>query len=294
MLPSGIWKSHEPRTVVPLFGDADNIVDFVVQPSFAAKPRDFVEPLYWLYRRKKTAGAVARDYLNLLLRRALSFRGIMVTREGKYLAQWPLAFGLRVGDFFSVNLNKLMTQSGIAPCDGLFILVANRGRTDLWSSSPGSANVRYVGQHYIAGYRTGLFVRTLNPAHESRHFGFTGLNPQIRLNRHDTPSILLINHSSDPEYDRVVNPVTRLHRSHEEFLEAPFGSIPPHGALERSVSDLFPSAAEFLAPKEGQGYVVTRNKGASLASLHLIRSKDGSSMALDHSRPAYTNVVAYY
>jgi hypothetical protein len=294
MLPKGIWQQHEPRAVVPLFGDAENFVDFAVQPSFAAKPRSFIEPLYYLYQRKKTLTSAARDYFNLLLRRPLAFRAVMATRDGRYLGQWPLAEGLRVGDFFSVNVNELMVGSGIKPCDGLLILVASRGRTDLWNSSPGSANVRYVGKHYVAGFRTGLFVRTLNPAQGSKHFGFTGLNPQVRLNGREVPGVLLINHSSDPEYDRTVSPISRLHRSREEFLEAPFGSIAPHGALERSVPDLFPDAAEFLAPNAGRGYLVTRNKGASLASLHLIRSRDGRSMALDHSRPAHTNVVAYF
>ena len=234
MLPKNIWKQHEPRAVVPLFRDAENYVDFAVQPSFAVRPRNFIEPLYYLYQRKKTLRGATRDYFDLVLRRPIAFRAIMVTRDGQYLAQWPVAQGLLVGDFFSLNVNELMVKAGIEPCDGLLILVASRGRTDLWASSPGSANVRYVGKHYVAGFRTGLFVRTLNPAHGSRHFGFTGLNPQVRLNGRELPGVLLINHSSDPEYDRIVSPISRLHRSRKEFLEAPFGSIPPHGALEVS------------------------------------------------------------
>jgi hypothetical protein len=100
-----------------------------------------------------------------------------------------------------------------------------------------------------------------------------------------------MNHSSDPGYDRTVSPVIRLHRSHDEYLEAPFGTIPPHGALERGIADVFPGAATFVGADGG--YTITRNKGASLASLHVLRAADGSSMALDHSRPAHTNVVAY-
>jgi hypothetical protein len=292
MLPKGLWAPHEPRAVVPVFADAQTFVDFAVQPSFAPRARGYAEPLYWALKKKKKPLAVAIDYYNLLLRRPLNFRAALVSRQGEYLAQWSLAKGLRVGDFFSANIGELMAKSGIAAQDALLIVIANRGRTDLWSSSPGSLNVRYVGLRYICGFRTGLFARTLNPVHGAAHFGFTGLNPQVRFDNGTEPSVLLMNHSSEPEYDRSVAPVMRLHRSHEEFLEAPFGTIAPHGALERAIADVFPEAEAFLGPC-GRGYTVTRNKGATLASLHVMRARDRSSMALDHSRPAHTNVVAY-
>ena len=292
MLPKGLWAPHEPRAVVPVFADAQTYLDFAVQPSFAPRARSYAEPLYWALKKKKKPLAAAIDYCNLLLRRPLAFRAVLVSRNGEYLAQWPLAEGLRVGDFFSANVGELMTKSRIPAQDALLIVVANRGRTDLWSSSPGSLNVRYVGERYLCGFRTGLFARTLNPVHGAAHFGFTGLNPQVRFDATTVPSVLLMNHSSEPEYDRTVAPVMRLHRSHDEFLEAPFGTIPPHGALERAISEVFPEAQAFLGPG-GRGYTVTRNKGATLASLHVLRAHDGSSMALDHSRPAHTNFVAY-
>jgi hypothetical protein len=292
MLPKGLWASYEPRAVVPVFADARTFLDFSVQPTLAPRARSYAEPLYWALKKKKKPLAAAIDYWNLALRRPLAFRAILVSRHGHYLAQWPLAKGLRVGDFFSTDVSALAESSGIAAQDALLIVVANRGRTDLWSSSPGSLNVRYVGERTLCGFRTGLFARTLNPVQGAAHFGFTGLNPQVRIDGSMVPSVLLMNHSSEPEYDRTVSPTIRLHRSHDEFLEAPFGTIAPHGALERAVADLFPDAQSFLGA-EGRGYTIAHNKGASLASLHVIRARDGSSMALDHSRPAHTNVVAY-
>ena len=292
MLPKGLWAAYEPRAVMPVFADARTNVDFAVQPSFAPRARSYAEPLYWALKKKKKPLAAAIDYWNLALRRPLAFRAILVSREGRYVAEWPLARGLRVGDFFSADVSELMAKAGVPAQDALLIVVANRGRTDLWSSSPGSLNVRYVGERFICGFRTGLFARTLNPVHGAAHFGYTGLNPQVRFDGSMVPSVLLMNHSSEPAYDREVNPVIRLHRSHDEFLEAPFGTIRPHGALERKLTDLFPDAEAFVAAT-GRAYTIARNKGASLASLHVIRSADGSSMALDHSRPAHTNVVAY-
>lgn len=293
MLPPGLWQDYEPRAMLPIFSDVQNFVDFVVQPSLTPTLRGHVQPLYWLFKRRKTAGSVLRDYVNLALRRRLDLRGAFITREGRYVCTVQLARDLGVGDFFSSNVNELLAGVGVPMQDGLLVLIANRGRTDLWNSSPGSPNVRYVGRDVVAGYRTGLFARPLNPVAGKKHFGFTGLNPQIRVKGPERPAVLLINHSSDPHYDRVVTPVIRLHRSRDEYLEQPFGAIAPHGALERGIAELFPDAESFLAPAGGTGYAVTRAEGASLASLHLIRHRDGASMALDHSRPAYTNIVDY-
>ena len=279
---------------MPIFGDMQNIVDFSVQATFAPTLRTYAQPLYWLYRRRKTASLVMRDYTNLLLGRRLAFRGAFLDRAGRLLCELDFARGLGVGDFFLANVNENIEAAGVCVQDGLLVLIANRGRTDLWSSSPGSVNVRYVGRRSVCGFRIGLFARTLNPVIANRHFGFTGLNSQIRLNGRDRPGILLMNHSSDPEYDRSVSPVIRLHRNREEWIERPFGSIPPHGALERGIHELFPEADDFAGLQKGRAYAVTRAQGASLASLHLIREHDGSSMAIEHSRPAHTNVVAYF
>ena len=291
MLPSGLWQPWEPRAVFPVFAEAENTIDFVVQDSLRPSLRSFARVGYALLRKQKLFDAAMRDGMNALLGRGMAFRGAFLTRGGRFIGAWNLSRPLQAGDFFSSSVNRLLERDRHAVEDGVFVLIASRGRLDRWSSSPGSATARYVGADYVAGYRTGLFARPLNPVAGKRHFGFTGINPQVVVRDDVVASVLLINHSSDPEYDRPVSPTMRLYRDPGNFLEAPFGDIPPHGALERRVSDLFPGAAQFLAGTGGRGYTITRASGASLASIHLLRSKTGRTLGMDHSRPSYTNVV---
>lgn len=291
MLPSGLWQQWEPRAVFPVFADADNTLDFVVQDSLRPSLRSFARVGYAFLRKQKTLQALWRDGRNALLGHGMAFRGAFVTRAGRYVGAWDLSRPLQAGEFFTASVNRLLARDGHALEDGVFILIASRGRLDRWSSSPGSATARYVGADYVAGYRTGLFARPLNPVAGKRHFGFTGINPQVVVGDDVAASVLLLNHSSDPEYDRPVSPTMRLYRDPANFLEAPFGEIPPHGALERHVTELFPEAARFLAGTQGRGYAITRASGASLASIHLLRSKSGRTLGMDHSRPSYTNVV---
>jgi hypothetical protein len=169
--------------------------------------------------------------------------------------------------------------------------VANHGRPDLFNSSPGNATLRAISNDTVAGYRTGFFCRTLNDG--KKHFGFTGLNPQIEVSEHAVASLLFVNHSSDPAYDRQVSPTVRLHRSVGEFIEVSFGNIPAHAAVEKPITELFPNAAEFLAPCGGRGFSVSTLKGATLASVHVLRRPDGVLLSMEHSRPAYPNIVDY-
>lgn len=293
MLPKALWHSWEPRAVFPVFADAVNAVEFVVQESLRATFRSLVRIGYAFVKKQRSIDAVYRDAVNGMLGRGMRFRGAFVTRNGEFVGTWTLSPPLQAGQFFSTCINDLLEKDGVSARDGLFFLIANRGRLDRWSSSPGSATVRYVGKEYVAGYRTGLFTRPLNPVAGKRHFGFTGINPQILVEDDIVASVLLINHSSDPEYDRSVTPTIRLYRDAQTYLETFFGEIQPHGAVERTVIDLFPNAVEFLAPSSGKGLTIARAEGASLASLHLLRSRTGRTMALDHSRPSYTNVVDY-
>lgn len=294
MLSPNLWKPWEPKAVFPLFGGTRTFVDFVAQEGlFCRSWKDIMRPAYYLWHKKKKLVEVVHNYLNILLDRPMRFRGIVLERSGRYVGEWQLGEIYSPGEFISMDINALAEKSGIQLGDGVLILLANRGRTDIWNSSPGSATVRYVGDSLVGGYRTGLFSRTLNPVHGKRHFGFTGLNPQVILNDRIVPSILLINHSVDPEYDRIVTPTIRLYRNPSEFVETIFGEIPPHGALERSILDLFSKADRFLEPTGGRGFTVTQAEGSSLASIHILRARDGRSLGMDHSRPAFTNIVDY-
>lgn len=293
MLPQNLWHPWEPRASFPVFADARVIVDFIAQDTLRPGLRSFVRPVRDLYLKRKKTRDVVRDYINLALNRPMRFRGVLVDREGRFLRQWQFPDAIHAGDFFSVDVTGLLEQEGLPAQDGVFILISSRGRPDLWNSSPGSTSVRYVGRNYVAGYRTGLFSRTLNPVGVKKHFGFTGLNPQVMVSDGLTASVLLINHSSDPLHDTPARPSIRLYRNPTEYLEADFGEIAPHGALERGVLELFPDAPEFLRQNGGRGYSVTRAVGVSLASIHILRSPDGRTVGMDHSRPAHTNLVDY-
>lgn len=292
MLPEGLWRPWEPRTVFPVFRDAEVTLDFVVQESLRPTVRSLAHLGYGVLRRFKPMPVAMRDLLSAAVGRGIAFRGVFVTCCGEFIAQWPLSPPLQAGEFFSVNINRLRAQRNIAVSDGLFILIASRGRLDRWSTSPGSATIRYVGERFIAGYRTGLFARPLNEQNGKGHFGFTGINPQVLVGEDMIASVLLINHSSDPCYDRPVTPVIRLYADSCTFLETTFGTIPPHGCLERTIPELFPDAASFLASSGGRGFTIAQAPGVSLASIHLLRSRSGRTLGLDHSRPSYANVVA--
>lgn len=291
MLKHGLWRETEPRLNFPIFGDAENHIDLSLQPGAPIGLRKLAAPIYHYLKKRKKTWPTCVDYINILTNPPYQFRGCFVDRQGKLLHYGELPGNYRPGDYFHCNVNEWLRSAGVNICDGGFILISSRGRNDLWNSSPGNVSLRVVTDRYIAGYRTGFFARTLNAA--KGHAGFTGLNPQVTVNEKVVTGILLINHSSEPEYDKTVCPVVRLYRSAAEWLEAPFGDIPPHAALERSVVNLFPNAAEFLRETGGRGVSITSAKGATLASIHVLRTPAGELMSLEHSRPAHPNIVDY-
>lgn len=292
MLDPKAWKRHEPRVYFPIFADMENHVDITLQEPLAVTGRKLGAPLYHFFRKRKALRDMLRDYAILLTNPDYRFRGIFIDRTGRPCATGVFEGSFRAGDYFHANVNAWLQAQGCRIEDGTFILVANHGRPDLFNSSPGNASLRVVGKDTVAGYRTGFFCRALNDG--KKHFGFTGLNPQIEISEHAVASLLFVNHSSDPQYDKSVSPVVRLHRSVEEYIEAPFGEIPPHAGMEKRITELFPDAAEFLAPTEGRGHSVTTLKGASLASVHILRRPDGVLLSMEHSRPAYPNIVQYF
>lgn len=293
MLPKNIWNEWEPRVSFPIFGDCQNSVDFAVQDSLNDLTLKAIAgpAVFWWWKQKSLKCAV-RNYRWLLLNEKIKFRGVLLSRQGEFIKQWKFDGVYGRGDFFSVNINQLMKESGVQAQDGMFTLIASRGRNDRWNSSPGNVSVRYVSDKFVSGYRTGFFARPLNNG--KGHFGFTGINPQVIVNRELTAGILLQNHSSDPNYAQTVNPTVRLYRNGDEYIEAPFGEIAPHGAREVDLAKLFPQAEEFLAPNEGRGYTITKVKGVTLASIHILRSREnGLSVGMDHSRPSHAAVVDY-
>lgn len=291
MLSNSAWRQEEPRLNFPIFAGAENHIDFTLQDDPPLTLRRFAAPAYHFAKGRKPLGTMLTDYRHFVAGEPYRFKGVFLDRQGRERLSGPLEGEYRAGDFFHCNLNDWLKANDIPLEDGNFVLVASRGRADRFLSSPGNVTLRVVTDERVCGYRTGFFSRPLNAGH--KHFGFTGLNPHVEVNADWLSSLLLINHSSDPAYDKTVNPTVRLYREGGDFLEAPFGDIAPHAALERSMLDLFPEAEAFLAANGGRGYTVTRLKGASLASIHVQRSRAGQLASMEHSRPAHPNVVDY-
>ncbi len=293
MLKAGYWNYWEPRVIFPYFKGYENVYDFVVQESLNGETlKDFLRPAYYWYKGQKPFKQMLLNYWWVLTGAKIKFRYAFLSRQGELLKEWTHEGSYGKGDIFSVNISDLLKKENFADQDGEFLLIASRGRLDRWSSSPGNVTSRFIGQGKISGFRTGFFARPLNSGAKG-HFGFTGLNPKVRMDENYEASLMLINHSSEPQYAHTAEPTVLLHRTPTEFLEAPFGVIPPLGIVERKLSDLFPNAEEFLKPTGGFGYTVTKVKGTSLASLHILRDRQGRLLGIEHSRPAHAAVIRY-
>lgn len=294
MLPKGMWKAWEPRVILPTFKGVDNIVDFSVQPSLNKAYQGIIYtlayPLYNVFKKRSSIGIAFKHYQNILFRSKIVFRIILLSRSGEYIHQWNVPGKYSPGDYFRIDLQQLSAGSEYTIGDNLIIVVASRGRNDSWMSSPGSLSIKYVSRNSIAGLRTGLFSRPLNEGGKG-HFGFTGVNPKIMFKKELEPSILLINHSSDPSYSRSVTPTIRLYRRPGEYIEKKLGEIPPNGARETRILQVFPEVSDYLAETNMTGCTIAQVKGATLSSYHLFRNKNDDVVAMDHSRPSHTNII---
>lgn len=286
-----LWAEHEPRLHFPIFKANKNYVEMTIQPTKTSLFRQLVAPTYYCLKKKKSVKNAARDYFNLLLKRPYKFRGAFFNQSGKCIHNQSFTGSYRLGEVFGCNVNEMLSNAGLDMCDGTFVLISSRGRPDLLTSSPGNAALRVEGHGNVAGYRTGFFCRTLNAG--KKHYGFTGLNPQVEIKKDKVASLLFINHSSDPNYEAHVRPNVKLFKNTGEFIEADFGQIPPHAAIERRLDELFPTGAEFLAETGGKGHTITEVQGATLASMHLLRDTAGELLAIEHSRPSFTNIISY-
>ena len=73
---------------------------------------------------------------------------------------------------------------------------------------------------------------------------------------------------------------------------ADFGPIAPFGGVERTLEDLFGAdAADFLKASDGRATTIATCPGVTLASIHILRARDGSSFSIEHSRPSHTYLL---
>ncbi|WP_454626237.1 hypothetical protein [Bradyrhizobium cenepequi] len=224
----------------------------------------------------------------------LRFKLHVLSRNGGYLTSSEVPTTYKPGASLELDLSKRLNELGLPSADYLVIAVMSRGRMDGYRSSPASFSMTYVDGDNVAIYRTGAFARPLNEGRLKSHVGFTGINPKILATDDIVSSLMLINHSSDPNYAHKAHPTTVLIRGDGERLEGDFGEIPPLGAREMSIADIFGSRVfDFLKPFNGRGTSVTTCVGVTLASLHLQRANDNrrTLLGIEHSRPAHMNLA---
>lgn len=298
MLHKSAWRPYEPRFGFPVFKGIRTYVSFSIRSDYtpisfrkipAAARASLKQGIYGM-------SDFVREYGTLLGTpwrfRKLKFRMLITDRQGKFLGLKRVPGVYPPGGSIDVDVKQVLDELGLPDENYIGILVMSRGRSDSFRSSPGSYSMTYVGNGTYTTYRTGGFGRTLNDPKRKQHFGFRGINPKAIANDHHLSSILLINHSSDPMYDNTVRPHSVLIRHDGSTREAPFGDITPFGGLERSLEDLFgKDVVDFLAPYGGKGTVISTCPAVTLASIHVMRARDGSSMSVEHSRPTHTYLM---
>lgn len=294
------WKPHEPRFIFPTFSGLECRMGFSIPAWY--------RPVDIKYLRSLVAGSLKKNFLETTkdlvpelggliasgVTKNLRFKLHILSRNGEYRASHDLPGSYRPGASVEVELSQLFKDLKLPDDDYLVVAVMSRGRMDGYRSSPASFSMTYIDQDNVAIYRTGAFARPLNEGRLKSHVGFTGINPKIIATRDVVSSLMLINHSSDPEYAATASPATVLIREDGEQLEGEFGDIPALGAREASVTDIFGSKVfDFLKPFGGRATTVTTCRGITLGSLHLQRSNDNlrKLLGIEHSRPAHMNLA---
>ena len=297
MLPKNSWREFEPRFGFPTFKGVRSLTSFSIRPDF--RPLDYAKIAAGaktaLRQGPRAVKGFATTHVPLLLHchsKRLRFRVIVTTRRGEYLGEHRVQGVYPPGGAVDVDVTEVIERMGLPDDDYMAIMVMSNGRHDAMRSSPGSYSMTYYNERFYTTYRTGGFVRTLNDPRRKKHVGFRGINPKAVATERHLSSVLLINHSSNPVYDETVSPTSLLLRPDGQTREASFGPIPPFGGVERSLENLFGAdVVDFLAPFGGRATTITTCSGVTLASLHLMRARDGSSMSIEHSRPTHTYLL---
>jgi hypothetical protein len=269
---------------------------------------EWYRPLDIKYLRSFVAGSLRKNFREAMtdlvpelasfvlsgFSKHLRFKLHILSRDGEYRASYKLPASYKPGASVDIELSNLFKKLNLPDEDHLVVAVMSRGRMDGYRSSPASFSMTYIDQDNIAIYRTGAFARPLNEGRLKAHAGFTGINPKIIATKDVVSSLMLINHSSDPEYALTARPDCVLIRQDGERLKGDFGAIPPLGAREMSVADIFGSGVfDFLKPYGGRATTITTCAGITLASLHMQRSNDNrrTLLGIEHSRPAHMNLA---
>jgi len=290
MLPE-LWTEDEPRFAFPFFADRDNRLSYALGFDLVGTRAQTLRKLASAVKRRQGIRWYALRDLVRTEPPVVQIRGSFLSRAGELLGELGGLAELRPGASFDININEQLRACDLELEDGMVLIIMSRGRRDAFDSSPGSFSMTYESADSYTCYRTGAFGRILNDARVKRHGRFMSVNPKVIVDDTHTSSVFLINHSSWPGYDETVVPSVDLVHPDGRFLSASFGPVPPFGGVERGVEELFPDAREFLRSSRGLGMTVTRMEGASLAGLSLTRSRDGRTMAIEHTRPTQAYLI---
>jgi len=286
MLPARLWRDSEPRFGLPVFARCVNRVSQSVRTDFGTfnwKKAARAE-LGRLKRGKPPTLTALRSLLDSMRRLPVRIRGALTTREGELVHDFGLIGAWTGGQALEIDVNQLMAAQGIPRQDAMFIVIMDMGAHPEALTDLNIFSMSYESDRHYANYRTGAFARSLNDFAKKKHVGFVSVNPKITVDEGRVSSLLFINHSSNPAYDDTVDPTVRLYRQDGQWREAQFGPIRAFGGVERTIEDLFgPEVRDFLGPRT-LGTTVTRLPGYTLASLSLLRSRDGELMAIEHTR----------
>jgi hypothetical protein len=305
LLKKNLWKRHEPRFEFPVFKNIKTKFSFSVKSDYKSISKiGVLFSIYGVLKLNhgkgfiKIFGELIQLFLELISlvfsrnRENIKFKFIILSRNGKFLGEKKISTSYPPGSNLDIGISELISEMNLPNDDYMIIVVTNKGRLDENRSSPGSYSMTYYNEKIYTTYRTGGFARVLNDQKIKRHFGFRGINPKIIVTKDTTSSILLINHSSDTLYEKSVFPKAQLLRKDGKIREADFGEIPPFGGVERSMEELFgEDVQEFLLPSNGLGTTIITCPGVSLGSIHIKRTRDLSSMSIEHSRPTHTIMI---
>ncbi|MEK9643939.1 MAG: hypothetical protein VW547_00205 [Alphaproteobacteria bacterium] len=293
MLPRDTFRTYEPRAVYPVFADRDNRIAYVLRETYIADPRAALRHAAGRLLRRDHHVAPAflsRIVLDSIRGIRLRFRGAFLDRDGNLLATVPVFAETAYGQGFEISLNALMEDAGIPIRNAQFLLIADRGVKLDGGYSIGTVTAAYGGETGFTCYRNAAFARPVNEFAHHRPVGFRSIAPHMACFGEIEASAYFFNFSSDPDYAFTANPTVRLLRDDGQSLEAAFGSIPPFGARERSLSELFgPEVRDFL---DGQyGTLIAEQDGVTIGSVHIIRNRKTRSMGIEHTRPTHMYVT---
>jgi hypothetical protein len=289
-----LFKPYEPRAFFPVFADRENKINYVLRETYIATPKEAIRhALGRLLKRDHTAvlPILPRIVLDSFRGLRLTFRGIFFSREGKVLAHVPPFAAVGNHQGFDVSVNALLRRLGVPLQDGQFCLICDRGVKLDGGYSIGTVGASYHTENSFTCYRNAAFARPINEFSHHRPFGFRSVAPHMKWTLDIETSVYLFNFSSNPNHNRIAHPTIRLYRNDREFIEGKFGDIPPFGAAERTMNEMFGAEnREFLAPTGGMGTLIAEQPNMTLGSIHIVRNRKNKAMGIEHTRPTHLYV----